>query len=121
MSGLGALLDVQARTLYRVLAGVHPTRRDFQSDAELGREPRGEQVTDRRQYQGISMFDRKENATKVARKFGLGQVIAEVRIPHNRGDIAISKTRGAHHFSVEGNALGPRQLVVAVHSLDSVE
>ena len=90
------------RTFYRIVAGTTPTMEDFRSDRDKGLPPRGPQLEDLSLWTGCSIFDRREEAAKRARRYGLGTHVAALRLPREWVDdpLRVRKTLGAHHFTV---------------------
>jgi hypothetical protein len=101
--------------VYRIVASDLPTRDDFLSYAELGKElPRDAtpDITDR--WEGISMYDSEERARAVASRFGLGARVAALDLPDD-GRFRIERTgRRPGHYTIWGNADVLLTFVVAV-------
>src|SRR3954466_13930857 len=93
------------RRLYRIIASDPPTRDDFLSYVEVGKElPEGAtpDVVDR--WEGISMYDSEERARAVAIRFGFGTHIATLDLK-DHGRLRIRRTgRRPGHYTVWGDA-----------------
>jgi hypothetical protein len=93
------------RQLHQIIASDSPTRDDFLSYQELGKElPEDAKpdVVDR--WQGISLYDSEERARAVAERFGLGTYIATLDLPDD-GRFRIERTgRRPGHYTVWGDA-----------------
>lgn len=92
------------RIVYHILKSAKPRSADFQSDRDRGLKPRGPQIQDISLWTGWSAFDKREEAEKRARKYGLGSHLAVLRMPADwTGDrTKMRQTLGRHHFTIWG-------------------
>ncbi len=97
---------VPVRVLYRIVRTDPPTRRDFMSEAELGKPPRGDDPLAERVWSGISTYQTEAQARRKASTYPwLGAYIAALAIPAG-GAIRIERTfpRSAGHHTLWGDA-----------------
>ena len=88
---------------FRIVRGSRPTRQDFLSNKDKGLPPRGPEIDDPAEWAGISVFDTRERAERLARRrnFALGAFVAELRIPDD-APVLVRKTFGPGHYTLWG-------------------
>jgi hypothetical protein len=88
---------------FRIVRASRPTPEDFLSNKEKGLPPRGPEIDDPAEWAGISMFDTRERAERLARRrnFALGAFVAELRIP-DAAPVVVRKTFGPGHYTLWG-------------------
>lgn len=103
--------------MYRIIRRPKPRVQDFRSDAEKGKTPRQGQVDDPRRYTGISTFAPIAHAAERARRYSLGNYLAEMHVP-----IELLDQTGldSGHLTVQGSEQGRFAMVSSVHAVDSV-
>jgi hypothetical protein len=91
-------------TFYRILAGEAPTADDFRSNRARGLPPRGPELADPGLWTGLSLFDRREEAERRARRYRLGTHLAVLDLAEGWVDdpTRLRKTLGPHHFTAWG-------------------
>jgi hypothetical protein len=107
---------------FRLVRRDPPTRADFLSNKDKGLPPRGPEVDDPAEWAGISVFDTRERAERLARRrnLALGAFVAELRIPADAAVIA-RKTFGPGHWTLWGTAELFVRLVVDTRPVPPVE
>lgn len=111
------------RRLYRVVKSDPPMRTDFTSNAALGRPLRpGSSAEARRLWDGLSVTDTPEGASKLQRRFPqLGAYIAVLDIPMD-GQIRVERTlRETGHHTVWGDSGELLRCVVAIVPIPASE
>jgi hypothetical protein len=79
-----------------------PQESDWRSHYELGEEPRRFEIRNALTHFGVSMFDRPENARRLAQRWPrLGLFIAEIELGGELG-IWFAETGSVGHFTVWG-------------------
>jgi hypothetical protein len=108
------------RQLYRAVKTLPPTRSDFESAAEKGKQPPSDDPEVLRTHDGISTFTPLERAAKMVKRFpGLGGFLAELQVPDDMPGVRCERTfpRSEGHYTVWGNADVLMTLVVEVHAV----
>jgi hypothetical protein len=109
----------RTRRFSRALRAREPELRDFTSNEELGKPPRGAELVDRRLWEGVSVDTNRRVVAEKARAFNLGEFVAELRVPVD-GPIRFEKTLGGTHHTLWGNPAEIRTCVVAMASAASI-
>lgn len=96
---------VAYRIFHRTVKTDPPSRRDFMSNKDLGKAPRGDELRDPSLWEGLSVMDTLERGVARAEQFQMhGSFVAELTLPIG-GLIHWKRTGKAQgHFTVWGNA-----------------
>lgn len=109
------------RSLFRIVVRNPPLLDDFTSNEAKGRvPPRSLTEEQRRQWSGLSVFERRDQAERLARRrAGLGRFIAELRLPSD-GSISCQRTNlgSPGHYTLWGDPALILQCVVRVYPVE---